>query len=106
MELSGTPKTYEGIWNLFIREHFIEACHKNLQTFLRERKITAVNEVAEIADNYVEAHGGGLGSTSLITKSELFSICVPQIPLAHSLEPCGTLQNTLWNTPEMLGMCQ
>ena len=66
------------MWNIFIREHLIESCRKDLQTSLRERKIAAVKEVAEIADNYVEAHGGGLSSTSLIRKSSSSKVIVYQ----------------------------
>ena len=60
LELTQTNKDFEGLWTLFVREHFINACHKDLQTFMRERNLKDLCAVKETADNYIRAHGGCL----------------------------------------------
>ena len=68
MELSDTPKDFDGLWNLIVREQFTNACHKDLMTFLREHKLKSIKEVTEVADNYLLAHGGNLSAPKVVKK--------------------------------------
>ncbi len=56
IELSGTSKTYEGLRDLLVQEHFITACDSRIAVFLRERKFENLHELQNIADNFVTAH--------------------------------------------------
>ena len=57
MDLGKVDETYEGIRDLFLREQFMNSVHKNLQVFLKEHKVKSVHEMAELAEQYHEAHG-------------------------------------------------
>lgn len=56
MELGNVPETFEGLRDLFLREQFLTVSNKNLVLFLKERKIKTIEEMTEIADQYMEAH--------------------------------------------------
>ena len=70
MQLSGSNKTYDDLKELFIREQFVGACHKDLTAFLRERKHKQLQEVIEAANNYREAHGGNLSSSKTSPRTD------------------------------------
>ena len=56
MELGKVTETFEGLRDLLLREQFLNASNKNLVLFLKERKIKSINEMAELAEQYREAH--------------------------------------------------
>ena len=58
VELSGTNKDYDGLVDLLLREQFIKSVHKELSLFLKERQPKDVKEMAKLAEQYIEAHGG------------------------------------------------
>ena len=60
IQLSDTEKTYVGLRDLFLREQFVNSCHRDLSVFLRERKLRKIEDVILAANNYQEAHGGHL----------------------------------------------
>ena len=57
LELSKTEKTFEGLKDLIVKEQFINSCPKELAVHLRERAPETLEEIAKIADQYLEAHG-------------------------------------------------
>ena len=57
MDLAKIDETYEGIRDLFLREQFMNSVNKNLQIFLKEHKVKSIAEMAELAEQYHEAHG-------------------------------------------------
>ena len=57
LELSKMEKTFEGLKNLIVKEQFINSCPKELAIHLRERSPETLEEIAKIADQYLEAHG-------------------------------------------------
>ena len=57
LELSKTEKTFEGLKDLIVKEQFINSCPKELAVHLRERAPETLEEMAKIADQYLEAHG-------------------------------------------------
>ena len=59
MDLGKVDKTFEGLKDLILREQFLAVSGKNLVMFLKERKIKSVEEMSQIADQYIEAHGVG-----------------------------------------------
>lgn len=54
--MSNTPKTFEGLKDLCVREQLLELVSKPLSVFLKERKPETVKEMSELADQYHEAH--------------------------------------------------
>ena len=57
LELSKTEKSFEGLKDLIVKEQFINSCPKELAVHLRERAPETLEEIAKIADQYLEAHG-------------------------------------------------
>ena len=56
MELGKVSATYEGLKDLILREQFLTVSNRNLVLFLKERKIKTIKEMAELAEQYNEAH--------------------------------------------------
>ena len=47
---------FDGVKNLMVKEQYLESCPAAV--FLRERKPRDLNELARIAEQYMEAHAG------------------------------------------------
>ena len=56
MKLGKIKATFEGLRDLIVREQFLNVSPKNLVLFLKERKIQSVDEMVELAEQYMEAH--------------------------------------------------
>ena len=57
MDLAKANETCDGLKDLVLREQFMQASSKNLQVFLKERKVKSVHEMADVAEQYNETHG-------------------------------------------------
>ena len=55
-EVGKVLESFEGLRDLLLREQFLAVSNKNLVLFLKERKIKSVNEMTELAEQYMEAH--------------------------------------------------
>lgn len=55
--LAGSTKSYENIKDLFLREQFLNSCSKQLGMYLKERHPKTVEEMSNLADQFIEAHG-------------------------------------------------
>jgi len=64
IELSSSESTFDGLRDLFLKEHFINTCPKDLGIFLHERAPQDLNELTKLADQYLLAHGKTLRSNS------------------------------------------
>ena len=51
-----TPKTYEGLVALLIREQFLSVCKLNMAMHLREKPSCSNTELAQFAEKYIDAH--------------------------------------------------
>ena len=56
IELANVGKDFKGIRNLVIKEQYLETCSVQLAVFLRERKPTYLEQLAKLAEQYLEAH--------------------------------------------------
>ena len=56
IELADIEKDFDGVKNLMVKEQYFESCPVELAVFLRERKPRDLNELARIAEQYMEAH--------------------------------------------------
>ena len=63
IELAKTPKTFEGVMDLLLREQFINSCSKELALFLKERQPKSIVTMTKLAEQYQEAHGVQFGLT-------------------------------------------
>ena len=57
IELSKTTESFEGLRGLIVKEQFINSCPKELAVHLRERAPESLDQIAKIADQYLEAPG-------------------------------------------------
>ena len=57
IQMSKVDETFEGLFDLLMREQFMIACNRDLSMFLRERQCSSIDSMCEIAERYVEAHG-------------------------------------------------
>ena len=57
MDMANVSKDFDGLKDLVLQEQFMQSSNKNLQVSLKERKVKSVVEIAEIAEQYNEAHG-------------------------------------------------
>ena len=55
MKLSETSQTYDLLRDLCIREQFLDVSPVDLSTYLRERKIPTLDEVAQSTDLFLTA---------------------------------------------------
>ncbi|XP_033730000.1 uncharacterized protein LOC117319277 [Pecten maximus] len=65
MDMTGTAKTYDSLKDLMIRDQFICGCNQDLSLFLKERTPSSIQDMAKLADQYVEARGAPASSLSL-----------------------------------------
>ncbi|KAI8513886.1 hypothetical protein Bbelb_082100 [Branchiostoma belcheri] len=61
LELAESSKSYEGLRDLFVKEQFLEACPRDLAVRLREQGPSSLDELAGMAQHYLEAHERELG---------------------------------------------
>ena len=55
IDMSGIPKTFEGLQDLMLRDQFTFICNRELELFLREREPTSLEQASKLADSYKEA---------------------------------------------------
>ena len=58
VEMSLYEDNYEGLTDLVLMEQFLQSCGKSLQMYLKERLPLKLSNVVELAESYVQAHGG------------------------------------------------
>ena len=55
--MANVSKDLDGLKDLVLLEQFMQSFDKNLQVFLKERKVKSVVEMAELVEQYNEADG-------------------------------------------------
>ena len=56
IEIGEVDTTYEGLFEMIVREQTLKICGKELVLFLKERKTKTLSEMTALADRYAEAH--------------------------------------------------
>jgi hypothetical protein len=64
VDLATTKQDKEGIVELLICDQFLHSIPLNMATFIRERKPKDIDAMCELADQYIQAHGGWWYSSS------------------------------------------
>ena len=99
VDLSKSEKTFQGLKDLLLREQFINASPDELALFLKERKPENVNVMAELAEQYLEAHGsldmflkkpaGNSGIKKSITPAMTDTLSKPSLGISSAQEEKG-----------------
>ena len=55
IEMSDCLKTYEGLFDLMMRDQFLRICNKELTLYLKERIPRSLQQMATLADQFKEA---------------------------------------------------
>ena len=55
--MAGADKSLNGLKDLLLRGQFINASQTDLALFFKQRKPGYISEMAEFAEQYLEAHG-------------------------------------------------
>ena len=87
MKLSETPQTYDGLRDLCIREQFLHSSPVDLSTYMRERKLPTLDEVAQSADLFLTARKRQLSDSvkpvTFNSQSETTVAKKPEIPTCY-----------------------
>ena len=59
IELAQAEKSFDGFCALIDKEQYLSTCSKHLESFLRERAVTNLAELAKLAEHYEDAHASG-----------------------------------------------
>ncbi|XP_053388947.1 uncharacterized protein LOC123538510 [Mercenaria mercenaria] len=68
-EMAQEEQSYQSLCDLMIREQFIQSCSSDLAMFLKERAPKTMTDMSQLAEQYVEAHGGRLESSKQSSSS-------------------------------------
>jgi hypothetical protein len=71
IELSGTTKDYDSVKDLLVREQMLNSVGKELNIFLKERKPKTAQEMARLAEQFIEARGTNSDRSSKPFQSQL-----------------------------------
>lgn len=55
LELGRVPNTFNGLYDLVLRDQFLSICNRDLLLFLKERIPKDIDEMCRLADQYKEA---------------------------------------------------
>lgn len=60
--MANIKKTYEDVTAFIVREQFLESCNEEMAIFVREKKPKSSKEFIEVAETFLSAHGGEVGT--------------------------------------------
>ena len=71
VELSEVGKTFEGVEELLVREQFTNSCPRDVSIFFKERKPRNLEELAQMAEHYLDAHNKKLSSKTTVARQDV-----------------------------------
>ena len=71
VELAGVEKTFEGVSELVVREQFTNSCPKDVSVFLKERSPKNLEELAQLVEQYLNAHNKKLATKAPVVKQDV-----------------------------------
>ena len=71
MELSEAGKMFEGVEELMVREQFTSSCRRDVSIFLKEWKPRNLEELAQMAWQYLDAHNKKLSSKTTMARQDV-----------------------------------
>lgn len=72
MELGKVHKTYEGLFDMMLRDQFLSICNRDLLLFLKERIPKDIQEMSVLADQFKEARHANIQTLVSSSKRETF----------------------------------
>lgn len=60
---TGIEKTYENLRDLMIRDQYLEHCSKDLAIYLKEKKVSDMDQFCTLATQYLDAHDQASGNS-------------------------------------------
>ena len=64
-------KTFEGVEELMVREQFTNSCPWDVSIFLKERKPRNLEELAQMAEQFLDAHNKKLSSKTTVARQDV-----------------------------------
>ena len=74
IDSTGIEKNYESVKDLLICEQFLKQCHSDLEAYLREGKNKKFEDLAKVAERYIDAHGGSIGEPRQFNKKKYANV--------------------------------
>ena len=71
MELARGDKTFKGVSELMVKEQFTNSCSKGVSVFLKERSTKDLEELAKLAEQYLNAHGKKMFTKAPVIKQDV-----------------------------------
>ncbi|XP_061171098.1 uncharacterized protein LOC133180643 [Saccostrea echinata] len=68
IEMAKAPKTFQGLYDLMLRDQFLHICSQELRLFLKERIPDSLKKMADLADQYKDARN--LSSVQAVDKGK------------------------------------
>ena len=97
IEMAECGTDWRDICNVFIKEQFLNLCPKSLATYLREQSPKNLEEMASIADQYLQAHDLRLNATNrkpIQGNSGRLSVCYHCKQTGHRVLECPKLKSS------------
>ena len=97
IEMAECGTDWRDICNVFIKEQFLNLCPKSLATYLREQSPKNLEDMASIADQYLQAHDLRLNATnrkSIQGNSGRLSVCYHCKQTGHRVLECPKLKSS------------
>ena len=57
VDMAKITKSYDGLFEMMVKEQFLTNCAKDLAMYLREKPNISIEELSQMAERYMEAHG-------------------------------------------------
>ena len=71
MEFSEVGKMFEGVEELMVREQFTNSCPRDVPILLKERKPRNLEDLAQMAEQYLDAHNKKLSSKTTVARQDV-----------------------------------
>lgn len=78
IEMSKVPRSFEGLYDLMLRDQFIHICNQDLRLFLKERIPDNLQKMADLADQFKDARN--MSAVQGVDKGRNYSQKKPQQP--------------------------
>lgn len=78
IEMAKVPRTFDGLYDLMLRDQFIHICSQDLRLFLKERIPDNLQKMADLADQFKDARN--MSAVQAVDKGRSYSQRKPEQP--------------------------
>ena len=101
VELAKVGKSYAGLKNLMLREQYLNSCNPDLSVFLRERTPPSVEQMAKLAEQFIEARGTTFGQFTQPERKHVYQPKATSKPESSRFSTTSKERPTLSQTPQV-----